>query len=33
MLANSMEEHLKLAIPNINLEPKESLTKAKNEML
>jgi hypothetical protein len=29
MLANSMGEHLTLAIPNINLEPKESLMKAK----
>lgn len=26
-----MEEHLTLAIPNINLEPKESLTKAKRK--
>jgi hypothetical protein len=31
MLANSMEEHLTLAIPYVNLEPKESLTKAKRK--
>ncbi len=31
MLANSMEEHLTLAIPNIKLEPKESLTKEKRK--
>jgi len=31
MLANSMEEHLTLAIPNINFEPKESLMKAKRK--
>jgi hypothetical protein len=31
MLANSMEEHFTLAIPNINLQPKESLMKAKRK--